>query len=146
MTPRVRSLEDRFWSRVDARGPDDCWLWTGPVSSGYGKIGAPGGRGAGTLGAHVVSYELAYGSVPVGRVVDHLCENTLCVNPAHLEAVTQQVNCERGRWGQKTHCPHGHPLDGWRRHYMKRLGRHITHRYCKTCKRAADRKRKAAAR
>ncbi|MFD5161031.1 HNH endonuclease signature motif containing protein [Streptomyces hawaiiensis] len=64
--------------------------------------------------AHRYAYALAYGSVPDGLVVDHLCRNRACVRPSHLEAVTQRVNLLRGdtapaRAALRTHCPQGHP-------------------------------------
>jgi hypothetical protein len=93
-------LEDRFWAKVDKRGPDECWLWTGatyqgPPGSGlYGKLGA-GGKHGKTLCAHRVAYELQVGPIPPGFEVDHLCFVTLCQNGAHLEAVPPGENQRR---------------------------------------------------
>ena len=63
--------------------------------------------------AHRFSYELFRGNIPAGLTVDHLCKNTACVNPYHLEVVTQRENNLRGNnWAginsRKTHCPKGH--------------------------------------
>lgn len=102
-------LEDRFWAKVDKRGPDDCWLWTGatyeaPRRKGaivlYGKIGS-GGKNGKTLGAHRVAHELQVGPIPPGFEVDHLCFVTLCQNGAHLEAVTPAENKRRQRLGPR---------------------------------------------
>lgn len=90
----------RLFSHVDRRGPDECWMWQG--SHNRPRRGTPYGtflfQGR-TRPAHVASYLLAHGtgSIPPGMVLDHLCKHTLCVNPAHLEPVTQEENVHRGR-------------------------------------------------
>lgn len=68
------------------RGPDDCWLWTGAAFTvGYGQW-----TGSGQVEyAHRVSYELAHGIIWPGYDVHHECEVKLCVNPAHLVALTR---------------------------------------------------------
>lgn len=72
------------------------------------------------------------GPIPVGMTIDHLCKNTLCVNPEHLEVVTMGENIRRAeRWElRKTHCPQGHEYapDNL---YMSKNRRH-----CKTCVKA----------
>lgn len=82
-------VEDRFWSKVDRRGPDECWPWTGAYAGGrYGLFWKDGKN----LGAHRVAYELSTGQDPVGRVVRHRCDTPGCVNPAHLEIGTYADN------------------------------------------------------
>lgn len=83
--------EQRFWLKVDRLGATECWPWTGANNGRYGTF--PGGG----HGAHRYSYALAKGAIPVGLTIDHLCGVTLCVNPAHLEAVTQGENNRRAR-------------------------------------------------
>jgi hypothetical protein len=83
MTP-----EERFWVKVDKSG--GCWLWTAGKSGGYGVFLLQGKY----LGAHVVSFQWAYGPIPNGLLVDHMCHTRCCVNPAHLRAVTRKQNCE----------------------------------------------------
>ena len=99
-----------------------CWLWMGAVSAGgYGAIQTNDAAQVSSHGhrrvrrAHVVSYELHVGPIPLGLELDHLCRVRCCVNPQHLEAVTKQENIRRGEggkhWSAKTHCPFGHEYD-----------------------------------
>jgi hypothetical protein len=91
----------RFWSKVSIpEGPHhnrECWPWANSTAKGYGQIKV---RGA-VLRAHRVAYEIVNGTVPTGLHILHTCDNTLCVNPAHLRAGTHQDNMdekrERGR-------------------------------------------------
>ena len=76
---------------VDRSG---CWLWQGAINNrGYGQIRI---RGRLWL-AHRAHYERAHGPIPAGLVLDHLCRVHACVNPAHLEAVTDTQNKRRGK-------------------------------------------------
>ena len=77
--------------------PDDlsgCWEWAGFVSpkTGYGKKQFDGK----TLLAHRWVYQIFNGHIQEGKVIDHLCGNRKCVNPNHLEVVSQTENCRRG--------------------------------------------------
>jgi hypothetical protein len=110
-TPLPPERVDRFWAKA-VQQPSGCWEWSGSVSPyGYGILVI---RRRPTR-AHRVAYELKYGRIPQGLVIDHLCRNTKCVNPAHLEAVTNTVNVLRGigpsaRNAVATQCVHGHDL------------------------------------
>lgn len=98
-----------------------CWIWIGArMRNGYGHIGLNRGHAA----AHRVAYEVLRGPIPDGLVLDHLCRTRACINPAHVEPVTQRVNLQRGnshraaaegrqrRRLATTHCRKGHPLSG----------------------------------
>ena len=80
----------------DGRSDDECWEWRGSRdTSGYGAVTLDGKRSK----VHRVSYELAYGLIPEGLQIDHLCRVRACCNPAHLEAVTASENVRRGLKG-----------------------------------------------
>ena len=79
--------EDKFWRNVDQS--EDCWLWTaGKNPNGYGGFSVAGT----TYGAHRISYYLATGRDPIGKVVLHSCDNPACVRPDHLSLGTQKDN------------------------------------------------------
>lgn len=81
--------EARFWKKVDKSG--DCWLWiAGKDAYGYGQFSI----GFKKVKPHRLSYEMAKGPIPEGMVIDHRCHNRVCVNPAHLRAITQKQNTE----------------------------------------------------
>ncbi len=87
-------VEERFWSKVDRRGPDECWPWrAGTNKDGYGRF-RQGGRGSPMRGAHCVAFEMATGVklFGSGQVVMHACDNPPCCNPAHLSVGTYADN------------------------------------------------------
>lgn len=87
----------RFWAKVDRRGPDECWLWTGAVEkAGYGSIAVGNLKNGRSEAAHRVAYVLQVGPIPAGVTVDHLCFNRLCQNAAHMELVSRSENGRRG--------------------------------------------------
>lgn len=109
---RIRfDTQRRILSKFDR--VDGCWIWKDkPSRLGYGRINI-GGR---IRFAHRVVYEMFIGKIPDGLVIDHLCRNTRCVNPKHLEPVSQRENLLRGFGvggtnARKTHCINGHKFD-----------------------------------
>lgn len=120
----------RFWSKV--RKTEGCWEWTASKNAkGYGLFTAPGDKRARTQ-AHRLAWMLTRGPIDDGLVLDHLCRNPSCVNPAHLEPVTHRENILRGvgptaQNARKTHCIRGHALSGSNL-VVRPLGRE-----CRTC-------------
>ena len=130
----------RFWAKVDKNGPlwkeTVCWEWLGgKYPTGYGRFAL----GDKYVYAHRFAYESLIGTIPPGLPIDHLCRNRPCVNPAHMEPVTNKVNILRGQgWGavhaRATHCPQGHPYD-----LLNTLVDRRGYRECKICRNARAR-------
>lgn len=134
------SLIERLSSKISIDVESGCWVWTastrGPDERHqYGQIRV----GQRVLDAHRVIYALTVAD-PGDMPLDHLCRNTRCVNPEHLEPVDQRTNVLRGEApaaanARKTLCARGHELFGSNL-YVSPDGRH---RRCRTCKAAAAR-------
>lgn len=77
---------ERFWSKVDHRGPDECWLWTAALNTnGYGKLALRVGGERRDLLAHRFALILRVGrSLDAGEYATHTCDTPACVNPRHL--------------------------------------------------------------
>ena len=139
--------EQRFWAKVDKTG--DCWLWQGAIGKhGYGTftVKRPDG-GTRFWRAHRFAYELLVGPIPEGMFLDHLCRNTACVNPAHLEPVDARENTRRGlRGALPTHCVNGHRWTP-ENTYIQKTGNRVGRRWCRQCaidRQAARRERTRA--
>lgn len=131
----------RFYRKI-AFPPDRsyCWRWMAfrNPKGGYGRFSFRGKLWI----AHRFSYEVFCGPIPEGLTLDHLCRRTSCVNPFHLEPVTNAENIRRGTQGWnmsiKTHCPRGHEYDLLNTYWSKRGSRH-----CRACAREKARERRS---
>ena len=102
---------DRFMSHVEVT--NNCWLWKGTTIYGYGYFSIEGT----SRRAHRYLYQYLFGPLKQELTLDHLCRVRNCVNPNHLEPVSNWENCLRGNNiaalnSKKTHCKRGHPLIG----------------------------------
>ena len=130
----VRALDkatlSRFWEKVTKTS--GCWLWTGALGNGNGRVKVNGRL----YGAHRLAVVIATcEDVPAGLVIDHLCRTPACVNPDHLECVTLRENTLRGvapnahgaRMRAAGLCPGGHDLNATGHRYPSgRIG-------CRAC-------------
>ena len=128
----------RFMEKVErplANHPTGCWIWLGQCENRNGRRAY--GRfwyEESNVMAHRFAYEVIAGKkIPEGYQIDHICRNPSCVNPDHLQAVTQLENTMRTRNpmainARKTHCIRGHILEG-KNVYISNVGT----RKCLTC-------------
>lgn len=122
-------VAERFWAKF--RKTEGCWEWRGSKArDGYGIFWHKGRQ----LSAHRLVYTLTSGPIPPGLTLDHLCRNTGCVNPSHLEPVSMRENTLRGTTGpaqnaRKTQCQYGHSFDLFNTYYWHQ------HRICRMCRR-----------
>lgn len=136
---KSRPAIERFMAKVDKT--ETCWFWTGAKTpqGGYGKFKAASYT---LVAAHRWIYTALVGPIPDGLTLDHTChtadlacagsracKHRLCVNPAHLEPVTQAENNRRAA-AVRTHCPQGHAYSP--DNLLDRAGRG---RECKQCNR-----------
>lgn len=131
----------RFWEKCIPEPMSGCWLWVASIDGpGYAHL-----RIGGVLcKAHRIAYEALVGPIPLAHVIDHRCRVRCCVNPAHMEPVTNEENVRRGesfsaREARQTHCKYGHPLQGSNLILFERK----PGRFMRTCRTCADRISKA---
>jgi hypothetical protein len=137
-----RDLWTRFWAKIVILEGRGCFLWQGyRTPDGYGILRFNGRM----VGAHRAAWMMMRGQIPEGLTIDHLCRVPACVNPDHMEVVSNRTNILRGNAtsainARKTHCLKGHPL-AHPNLYIDSRG----HRTCKRCAkhRAAESYREA---
>jgi hypothetical protein len=125
---------DRFWSKVDKYGPipdlcpelGPCWMYT----DGGNAYGSFYFRGY-SFRAHRFAYLVSGKIIPMGLVLDHMCCTNYCVNPDHLEPVTEEENSRKSNRGAslKEFCSYGHKMEG-DNIYIDPRG----HRQCRPCR------------
>lgn len=115
-----------------------CILWRGSKTrGGYGTANI-GGR---KTTAHRIAFEATKGPIADGLEIDHLCGDPLCINPAHLEAVSHAENVRRSRTARATHCVSGHEFTPANTYRKKSNGCRV----CRACaaRRSAENRRRA---
>lgn len=133
----MKTIEERFWAKIDKNGPNGCWMWKGTLDKdSYGMFGRD------SLKAHRITYEWLLGPIHVGLEIDHLCRIPGCVNPNHLEAVPHRINVLRGnnraaQNAKRTHCIRGHPFDLFNTRFRQTGGRG-----CKACQAIGQKERR----
>jgi hypothetical protein len=125
------SEHERFFNKVEKTS--ECWNWMASKNQkGYGQFCVNGK----TRLAHRYSYLNYIGSIPEGKVLDHICRNKGCVNPNHLRPLTIVENAQRDHI-LKTHCIKGHELIGENIYYQKN-GKKFK-RTCNMCRKISGR-------
>ena len=135
---------DRILARFEVT-ENGCWLWSAGKTKGYATMSI----GWKTYYVHRLTFEHFRKSVPEGLELDHLCRRRHCVNPWHLEIVTQKENILRGVSfsainAKKTHCKRGHEFTEENTRFRIRDG--SVRRSCRECDRSYIRTRRAAKR
>lgn len=89
MLKKQTLIGNRFWEKVNIRGPDECWPWLdNRHGNRYGRFRFNGK----TEKAHRVAWLLTYGDIPGDLCVLHKCDDGFCVNPSHLFLGTHTDN------------------------------------------------------
>ena len=131
------TMKSKIWDRVKKCPDTGCWLWTGFINpGGYAAMSIWDSRDQKSYSfrVHQATYAHKNGLPPPGLVTDHLCRVRHCVNPEHLQMVTNRENVLRGdgytaKRARQTHCKNGHPLKGDNLYINPSSGGRV----CRTC-------------
>lgn len=129
----MRTEYERFWEKVDRDPVSNCWNWTSTTRGKPGcRYGSFWDKGR-FVAAHRFSYETYVDDIRE-ETIDHICGNKLCVNPNHLQQLSNKENIAKSNStpainARKRHCKHGHALFGHNLYLRKEGGR-----TCKTCR------------
>lgn len=103
---------DRFLDRIRFKPDTECWIWIGGQNSGYGAFECNLDESSKrTWRTHRLAFGLANGLPDRGHHIHHVCQNKICCNPSHLEALTLDDHCreEKRLQGLRNCCQKGHP-------------------------------------
>ncbi len=90
---QLQDYEFIFWSLVEKKDQNQCWIWQGVVSfNGYGRFTTKVNKKVKQHLAHRLAYHFYHDNFDQNKMVRHRCDNKLCCNPHHLELGTQQDN------------------------------------------------------
>ncbi len=143
-------IHQRFWDKCIPEPMSGCWLFmTSDNGRGYSRLMVD----SVFWYAHRFAYTRLVGPIPEGLQLDHKCRVRCCVNPAHLEPVTNRENTLRGngpaataianrlRGESITHCKRGHEFNE-ENTYLVFSGN--GRRQCRTCSALRARERREA--
>jgi hypothetical protein len=113
----------RVWAKVEIARNGQCWRWlASSETTGHANFNI----GGTCVPAYKLLYEHIFGTVPIGSILHHKCHNSRCVNPFHLQLLTNQsAHCAMH---SKTHCIRGHPMRDPNLYYWH------GERHCRLCR------------
>lgn len=132
-------LPARFWKSVHIT-VDGCWIWCGYSRKGYGAYSHLGSM----IPAHRYAYEVLVRTLVAApkETCDHLCRNRSCVNPSHIEIVSNRENVLRGIGhtavnARRTSCVNGHEFSESNTYRGVNSG-NMPRRQCRECRRLSN--------